>query len=196
VKVDSADVDKQALRRLLEEQYGLCATALRFVPGGEESYGYLLETPAPSRHFVKVYEHPPELSVRYQSANKLHTRCGLEFVVHPYATRHGAFHAGLGAYAVAVFDWTEGTTSDRDGFSDEEWMQAARLTARLHRSLDCPELPSLPEERFGLWFGDWLSSVLGATEETRPLDSACEREARALVAREKDDILLMLGELK
>jgi hypothetical protein len=83
VQVDSADIDKQALRDLLEQQYGLRAAPLHFVPGGEESYGYLIETPDRSRYFVKVYEHASELSARYQAANTLHTRCGLAFVVHP-----------------------------------------------------------------------------------------------------------------
>ncbi|HUT18090.1 MAG TPA: aminoglycoside phosphotransferase family protein [Anaerolineae bacterium] len=196
MKVDSPDIDRQALGRVIEEQYGLCAVELRFVPGGEESYGYVLETSAQSRYFAKVYEHPPELGVRYKAANKLHTQCGLDFVVHPYATRHGEFHADLGQYAVAVFDLIDGTVSDRSAFSDEEWQQAARLAARLHRSLHCPALPSLPEEGFEIWFEDWLSSVLSATGDSRPLDSECEREARALLARERDDILIALEELK
>jgi hypothetical protein len=60
VKVDSTNIDKPALRRLLKDQYGLCAATLSFVPQGEESYGYILETSAQTRYFVNVYEHPSE----------------------------------------------------------------------------------------------------------------------------------------
>lgn len=195
MKIDSSNIDKQALCRLLKVQYGLHAAALTFVPQGEESYGYTLET-TQSRYFVKVYEHPSELDVRYEAANRLHTQCGLEFVVHPYVTQRGEFHAKLGKYVVAVFDFVDGTVSDQSGFSDEEWKQAGTLTASLHRSMQCPALPSLPVEQFEIWFEDWLLRVLGVTEETKSLDSECEREARRLLACEKDGILLALQKLK
>jgi thiamine kinase-like enzyme len=193
MKLDSPDIDKQALRRLLEDQYGLRAATLSFVPGGEEIYGYLLETAARSCYFCRVYEHPSELDVRYKAANRLHTRCGLGFVVHPHETRHGTFHAPLGEFSVAVYDWIDGTACDQSGFSDQEWQQVARLTAALHQSVGCP---ALPLERFELWFEDWLSSVLRATQDTGPLDIPCAREARALLARAKSDILTTLNRLK
>ena len=196
MKVDSSNIDKRALRQLLKDQYGLCAAVLSFVPQGEESYGYILETLAQSRYFVKVYEHPSELNVRYEAANRLHTQCGLEFVVYPHATRHGEFHANLGEYAVAVFDFVDGTVSDQSGFSNEEWKQVASLTATLHKSVQCPALPSLPVERFEIWFEDWLLRVLSATEDTKPLDSECECEARKLLTCEKNDILMTLEKLK
>jgi thiamine kinase-like enzyme len=196
MKVDSSNIDKRALRRLLKDQYGLCAAVLSFVPQGEESYGYILETLAQSRYFVKVYEHPSELNIRYEAANRLHTQCGLEFVVYPHATRHGEFHANLGEYAVAVFDFVDGTVSDQSGFSNKEWKQVASLTAALHKSVQCPALPSLPVERFEIWFEDWLLSVLSATEDTKPPDSEFECEAKKLLAFEKNDILMTLEKLK
>jgi thiamine kinase-like enzyme len=196
MKVDSSNIDKRALRQLLKDQYGLCAAVLSFVPRGEESYGYILETLAQSRYFVKVYEHPSELNVRYEAANRLHTQCGLEFVVYPHATRHGEFHANLGEYAVAVFDFVDGTVSDQSGFSNEEWKQVASLTATLHKSVQCPALPSLPVERFEIWFEDWLLRVLSATEDTKPLDGECECEARKLLTCEKNNILMTLEKLK
>ena len=196
MKVDSPQIDKQALRRLLKAQYGLHAAGLRFVPRGEESYGYVLETLDQSRYFVKVYEHPPALDVRYQAAHSLRTRCGLEFVVYPHATRTGAFHTNLGEYAVALFDFVDGTMSDHSGFSDHEWQRLARLTAALHQSVECPALPSLPVEQFELWFEDWLLSVLGAIDQIGPQDDECAREARKLLTRAKDDILLTLERLK
>ncbi len=196
MKVDSSNIDKRALHQLLEDQYGLHAAALSFVPQGEESYGYVLETLAHSRYFVKVYEHSSELGVRYAAANRLHTQCGLEFVVYPHATRRGEFHADLEGYAVAVFDFVDGIVSDQSGFSDEEWKQAAILTAALHRSVHCPALPLLPVERFEIWFEDWLLRVLRATEDTRPLDGECECEARKLLICEHDDILMTLEKLK
>ncbi len=196
MRVDSSNIDKRALRHLLKEQYGLRTAALSFVPRGDESYGYVLETFAQSRYFVKIYEHPSELSVRYKAANRLHTQCGLEFIVHPHATRHGEFHTNLEEYAVAVFDFVDGIVSDQSGFSNKEWKQVASLTASLHKSVRCPALPSLPVERFEIWFENWLLKVLDATEQTKPQDGECEREARKLLARKKNDILMTLEKLK
>jgi Ser/Thr protein kinase RdoA (MazF antagonist) len=196
MKVDSGSIDRQALCQLLEEHYGLSVISLDFVPGGEESHGYVIETAARSRHFCKVYENASELSTRYKAANRLHTQCGLEFVVHPYATGDGEFHAQLGERDVGVYDWVDGTASDPGAFSDRQWKQVARLTARLHQSVQCPALPVLPVERFEIWFEDWLGKVLDAAEETKPLQHRCEREARGLLAREKDSILETMGRLK
>jgi len=196
MKVEPSTIDKQKLHQLLKDQYGLYASALTFIPQGEESYGYILETVAQLRYFVKIYEHPSELSVSYNAANKLHTQCGLAFVVYPHATQHGEFYTNLGEYAVAVFDFVEGVVSDQSGFNDEEWKHVASLTASLHKSLQCPALPRLPFEQFEIWFEDWLLSVLSATEETRPLNSECECDAKELLTREKNDILITLEKLK
>jgi spectinomycin phosphotransferase len=196
MKVESSNIDKRTLRQLLKDQYGLCAATLTFLPRGEESYGYILETLTRSRYFVKVYERHSELNVRYEAAHKLHTQCGLEFVVHPHATRQSKFHANLGEYAVAVFDFVDGVVSDQNGFSDEEWRRVAGLSASLHKSVQCPALPPLPVEQFEIWFEDWLLRVLSATEDTKPRDSACECEARMLLTREKNDILIRLKKLK
>src|SRR4030066_481613 len=196
MKVDSSGIDKQALCRLLKDQYGIYVAVLSFVPHGEESYGYILETLTQSRYFVKIYEHHSELNIRYEAANRLHTQCGLEFVVHPLTTRHGEFHTNLGEYAVAVFDFVEGIVPDQNGFSDEEWKQVASLTASLHQSVQCPTLPSLPVERFEIWFEDWLLRVLSATEDTKLLNSECACEARKLLICEKNDILMTLEKLK
>ncbi len=196
MKVDSPSIDKQALCRLIKDQYGLDVAGLTFVPQGEESYGYSLETSAQSRYFVKVCEHHSELNIRYEAASRLRTQCGLEFVVHPIATRQGEFQPNLGEYAVAVFDFVEGIVSDRNGFSDEEWQQVASLTAALHQSVRCPALPPLPVERFEIWFEDWLLKVLSAIGDTRPPNSEWAREARKLLSREKNDILMTLEKLK
>jgi spectinomycin phosphotransferase len=196
MKTDSPDIDKQALCRLLKVEYGLEVATLSFVPEGEESYGYVAQT-SPKRHyFVKVYEHPSDLDVRYEAANKLHTQCDLEYVVCPYETRQGRFHSELGEYAVAVFNFVEGTVPDQSGFTDEEWEQAAILTALLHASVQCSSLPSLPTEQFEIWFKDWLLNVLTATDGSEPLENQCEQRARKLLASEKDDILATLKKLE
>ena len=117
MKVDSSSIDKRALCELLRRRYGLRVVAENFVPGGEESHGYVVETADRTRHFCKIYENASELSTRYQAANVLHTQCDLEFVVHPYATGDGEFHAQLGERSVAVYDWIEGTASDPGGFN-------------------------------------------------------------------------------
>ena len=196
MKVESSNIDKQALGLLLKKQYGLSVTTLNFVPQGEESYSYILETSANSRYFVKISERQPELGVRYQTAYTLHTACKLAFVVHPHATRYGEFQAGFGEYAVAVFDFIEGTVSDQTGFSDQLVRQAAELAATLHTSISCPMLPSLPTEQFEIWLEDWLLKVLQVIEETKPLNYECEREARKLLILEKNDILMMLNQVK
>jgi spectinomycin phosphotransferase len=196
MKVDSAKIDKQALHWLLQEQYGLCSAELSFIPQGEESYGYRLETVEQARYFVKVYAHPVELEGSYEAAHRLHRQCGLAFVVHPHTTRHGEFYAKLGEYVVAVFDFVDGTVSDQSGFTDAAWEQVARLTASLHRSVQCPALPLLPVERFEIGFEDWLLRVLRATEETKPLTSDCEREAKRLLTGEKSDILRRFAKVK
>ena len=93
MKVDPLDIDKQALRQLLRVEYGLDVATLTLIPEGEEGYSYVAETPAKARYFVKVYDdlRPSNLNVRFQAAVRLHTQCGLAYVVHPHSTKQGRF---------------------------------------------------------------------------------------------------------
>jgi hypothetical protein len=70
--------------------------------------------------------------------------------------------------------------------------QVARLTASLHKSVHCPALPSLPAERFEVWFEDWLVDVMHAADYTKPLATEFEFEARKLLTREKNAIQITL----
>lgn len=196
MKVESPQIDRSALGRLLEAQYGLQATRLTFVPQGEESYSYILQTDVHSRHFIKVSPASRQLGERYEATHGLYAHCGLGFVVAPHATQAGAYCVDMGEYAVAVFDFVEGVGVAPDAWREETWRQMACLTAALHQSVSCPSLPSLPVAPFALEFEEWLLRVLDAADGTTPLAHACEREARALLAQEKPAVLAALAQLK
>jgi thiamine kinase-like enzyme len=97
---------------------------------------------------------------------------------------------------VALFDWVEGTTIAQSASTAPDQDQAADLIARLHASVRCAALPSLPREGFELWFVDWLQRVLAAASGDEPLEGACERQARALLARARKEILAALDRLE
>lgn len=196
MKSESSSIDKQSLFRLLKLEYGLEIVAFNFVPIGEESYGYIAQTLAGMQYFIKLNQNPSDLAVKYEAAHRLHMQCGLNFVVFPHKTRQGTFHADFEPYVVAVFDFIKGTISEQHGFTDEEWQQAAMLTALLHTSSPCVLLPTLPTEQFQLWFREWLLNVLDAVEDAQPRVSWCEDQARILFASEKSDILATLRDLE
>ena len=197
MKVDSLNIDKQALIRLIKDQFEIRpVAALRFVPLGEESYSYILETLPHTYYFVKVQEPSPDMQTRYEAANMLYTQCKHAFVVHPYKTLNQNFYAKMGEYTVAVFDYVEGKPLGQSGFDPNDWQQAANLTALLHQSVQCPSLPSLPEERFEIWFEDWLLKVLDAIENPTPLNNEIEYKTRKLLILEKNNIEQTLDRLK
>ncbi len=198
MKTDPADIDKQALRQLLKDAYGLEVVTLTFVPMGEESYCYIAEASAARRYFVKVHTEmrPPDLGIRYEAANRLHTQCGLDFVVHPHETRQGRFLCEFGKYAVAVFDYVEGKKVDPSLLTDEDCVQTAVLTASLHASMRCPSLPPLRREQFEVTYKDWLLEVLAAAKDTNPAANRLQYQARELLISAEDDVLATLARLE
>ena len=59
MKVEAPDIQRSALKRLLEAEYGLSIADLTFVPVGEESYSYRATTHSGANYFVKVHDALP-----------------------------------------------------------------------------------------------------------------------------------------
>jgi hypothetical protein len=196
MKVDSVEIDKFALSSILQDAYGLHPESLVFLPYGEESYCYKLETAAKQSYLVKVQELSPDMDIRYHAVYVLHTLCDLKFVVHPYITLQNKVLVNFGKYTVAVFNFVDDAVSLMQEADRDDLKNAAALTAALHNSINCPMLPSLPVEAFDLWFEDWLVKVITAVEEPLLFDDETTRKAQQLLYQEKTDILTTLTQLK
>ena len=197
MKVNSAEIDKDALIRVLQDAYGLkTASSLVFMPYGEESYCYKLQTAAQEKYFVKVQEPTPDMGARYKAANYLYKLCNLKFVVYPHITLQKEYFVDLGEYTVAVFDYIDGAVTFNHKADKDDIKNAAVLTASLHQSILCPMLPSIPVEAFDLWFEDWLRKVMTALEEPLLFNDEIARKAQQLLHQEKNDILTTLDILK
>lgn len=175
----------------LNVEYGLDIRHLTFFPIGEDSTGYVAETAAQARRFVKVYDErrPPNLETVLRATHILRTQCGLDYVVSALPARGGRFDCEYGAYRVAAFPFIDGTTPFQERFSDEEHLRLAAVLASLHNSGECLIRSSMEVaiETFDPPFTKIVRHVLAVAAEDRPANDR-QRETGRLLMQWRDDI--------
>ncbi len=124
-----------------QEQYGLPATRLTFLPLGADvnTAVYRLETRDEAAYFLKLRRGPfDETSVRLPKF--LHSQ-GLRLVIPPLETRTGGLTGLLGEYRLILYPFIE--QAEAAELSDRHWLEFGAALKRLHSLPPPPELANL-----------------------------------------------------
>src|SRR5687768_2056264 len=113
MKYDTSNLNHDALRTLLNREYGLDVTRLDFIPKGYLAYGYRATASDGRLHFVRAtgaapaWLFPPATNseVVYEAVTALAGQPGLDAIVAPYRTRASRFTCHLGDLTIAVFPY-------------------------------------------------------------------------------------------
>ena len=184
-------ITRHDLRQALATLYHLEKVELRFLPVGEESYGYLVSASS-GQYFLKLF--PPgrpvpgeELFVGIQALYE----SGLEFVLPALPTHDGEYRPAIPPFAAALFPLLPGPSGWEQPLDEEEWREAARLIARLHNTR--PPLGLAPCDPLPLPFAPTLRQLLdGEYPEPR---TNLQRQAQSLLARERSEVATALDAL-
>jgi Ser/Thr protein kinase RdoA (MazF antagonist) len=198
MKSEAPTLDKRLLIQMLREEFGLDVAGLTFIPFGEESYSYRADTFTCERYFVKLHTElrPAKLEETYQAVAWLRSEGGLALVVSPIATRQGKLLCELGPYAIAVFPFVDGAARPLEDYSEQGWRQLAQQVAAIHDSAGTLCIPEFPRETFALSFRSWLLEVLEASGQIPATGAQYARQAQALLAQERNNILETLSKLE
>src|SRR5215217_7936305 len=177
------DLDRAALAAALQRDYGLAASAVRFVPVGETAWCYQVTDEQGGRWFLKLGRPGAIEPARAEFALELGralAELGLP-VPRPQPTRGGALWCWLGGLRLALFEFVDGAPlSDRDLSAAGLTERVAGLAAAVHGATGALAVPVPFAEMFEVWT-DGLLSCLAELEAGAGGADGLVAEARALV---------------
>jgi thiamine kinase-like enzyme len=193
MKTEAPDIDHAQLIELLNAEYGLGMTSLRFVPKGEEAYAYIASTHNGEQYFVRAQPSSPAALAAWENVytitHALHKEHRLFQVVAPRTTNADRYTVRFMEHVVAVFPFIDGTTLYQHGATDEDLRAAATLLAAVHRCGTVLASLGLPKETFGNPFEAPILAALDIAESPPPSATPHQRNVCHLLAAERADIL-------
>jgi spectinomycin phosphotransferase len=186
-------LDTAALVAALRRDYGLSASAVRFIPVGETAWCYQVTDEQGGRWFLKLGRPDATEPARADFALRLGRALadlGLP-VPRPQAAQGGALWSWLRGLRLALFEFVDGEPlSDQDlsaaGLTD----LVASLTAAIHGATRALPAPVPFTETFEVW-ADGLRRCLAELEPSARLDDGLVAEARELVWPQRAALLGM-----
>jgi spectinomycin phosphotransferase len=176
------DLDRAVLAAL-QRDYGLAASAVRFVPVGETAWCYQVTDEQGGRWFLKLGRPGAIEPARAEFALELGralAELGLP-VPRPQPTRGGALWCWLGGLRLALFEFVDGAPlSDRDLSAAGLTERVAGLAAAVHGATGALAVPVPFAEMFEVWT-DGLRGCLAALEADAGGADGLVAEGRALV---------------
>jgi Ser/Thr protein kinase RdoA (MazF antagonist) len=192
------DLDTAALAAALQRDYGLAASAVRFLPIGETAWCYQVTDQRGGRWFCKLGRpgaiEPARTELALELGRAL-AELGLP-VPRPQATRSGRLWCRLGGRRLALFEFVDGQPlSDQDlsaaGLTD----RVAGLAAAVHGATGALALPVPAAETFAVW-ADGLRGCLAQLEAGTDGADGLHAQARALVWPQRAALLDMQQRLE
>lgn len=188
-------IDLNTLLQDLDSTYGIRAQAATFIPRGEMSWGYHVESTRSAAYFLKIYRETALPAWAARLTYRLHDVCQIEQVSHPLPARSGEFLSTLAGFQAAVFPFIEGQSlwEVPHHSRQEVFHRLGQLLAQIHR---CRTLTSecLRVERFEAWGLAEYRQVIEACSSPQALPGAAG-EALNLLRPLKDRLANLLDDL-
>jgi spectinomycin phosphotransferase len=192
VITENPDISLDVLRDVVQHNWDVTVTELSFLPVGGDSWSYragdLFINLREALGQRKPWTFPRDVERSLVAAVALKERCGLDFMLTPLPTTTGRTLARLGAYAVTLFPYIDGSPSydERAEVTCDE--QTVSWIERLHAATPAIEDLELPSEDFRPDFAAALRTVLDrARSET--LEGPYAERVRALLTSSRDLVL-------
>ena len=187
------DLDQTALAAALEREYGLAASAVRFLPAGETAWCYQVTDERGGRWFLKLGRPGAIEPARAEFALELGRALadlGLP-VPRPQPIRAGALWCWLGELRLALFEFINGEPlSDHDLSAAGLTERVAGLAAGVHAATGALGMPVPFVETFAVW-AEGLRRCLAELQGAGGADELVA-EAQTLVWPQRMALLGML----
>jgi len=169
---------------------------IKFIPKGEDGYGYQVETKDGSMYFAKVQAKSNDVhfSSALTAVSALHYQYQKAFVVAPISTFSNKSFELYGDKVVSLFPFIMGTSLYDEGEFVRHIDEIMEMMADLH-SVDCREFPQLPVEKFENPFEKTILHLL-MVAESREFHNEYQQKAAVLLLKEREDIEATLEKMR
>ena len=133
-------VDTGILLDNLDAHYGICATALDFLPLGVDVNAavYRVATDGGAPYFLKL-RRGAFAPIAVTLPSYLHGQ-GIRQVIQPVPTRDGRYHAAIGEFTAILYPFVEGRSGGDVQLSVQQWAEFGRALRRVHSTVLPPAL--------------------------------------------------------
>ena len=181
---------EEAIRSCLRASFGLSATAIDFLPIGNDSnsWVYRVQSEDGTTYFLKAKHepiYPPSLAVPHTLREQ-----GIEQIVAPLPTLAGALSSPVDGFGLILYPFVEGDIGMRVGLSDRQWTELGAVLKRVHASdLPTDVVAGLQPEDFSAspHSRSVLAEALALTAE-RDFAGESERAMAGLLASRRGEI--------
>lgn len=183
----------QTIITCLENDYGLTATQIDFLPLGNDSSAWVYRvTTADGAYFLKVRQgkfSEPSLTVP-----RLLNDRGVSQVVAPLPTTQQTLWATTDDFHLILYPFIEGEMAAKVGLTDDHWREFGHILNRIHQTdLSTSALATLPKETFRpqpKWHG--LVKRFDAHIDEAEYQTDFERDLAAFWLEKRREIRLIL----
>ena len=134
-------INKEKLKNLLENNYSIKITSLKFIPKGADADSYILTTKSREKYFVKIYDLKKirrlNLRVHFESLkvlNKLHKEQNISNISYPILTKKNELSFNMGVnYKIVVSNFIYGKNDEKQ-LNKTQLENFAKLLAKIHSS--------------------------------------------------------------
>jgi spectinomycin phosphotransferase len=174
-------IERTVIQTALQKAYGLTLHTLTFVPKGETSWGYIIDTADGRRYFLKIFGSTitdvAALSLTYHLAHD----CHIETVTSPLPMQSGDVVLPLHPYQAALFPYIDGQTLAGRQPTPRVARAIGQALARIHACVDtrahCRRV-----EQFEITIRDRLLATLHIIADEAQVLEGYKGAVRALLA--------------
>lgn len=132
-------ISKSKFKEFILGKYGIRINKMIFIPKGETSYAYALETDS-GKFLLKI--HPPSrigmkvmknLDFSLKVTFELYSKCRIKNISYPIPSKENKLRVMYGKSSISIFNYLEGK-HDNWKMDDEELINFGKLLGKIHRS--------------------------------------------------------------
>lgn len=190
MKQDTSGINRDTLARCLRSDYGLDSASIVFLPKGEESFNFIVDSATGERFLLRLQRSVDgrDLERSLSVAAALRDRGGLPSIIAARPTRRGTLTSDVESYRVALFPHIEGETAYERPVSDRVISRLGSLLAGIHARADLVRTLDPDREIFESPFRQQIISVLDWARGTAPPAGPRHDDVRRLLLAEAADL--------
>jgi spectinomycin phosphotransferase len=139
--LEKPELPDEVVVRCLQDAYGIDASALEFLPVGNDSSAWSYSFYSDERYYLKIRREPatthPLAVARYLEGR------GVREAVAPLLTKDGRLMHGVGAFSLALYPFVEGRVAMAVGLSARQRVELGKVLKRMHTIPIEPDLASI-----------------------------------------------------
>lgn len=185
--ITEPNINKDNLIRILSENYDIEIVQLTFIPKGEVSWGYIVQSKNEDKYFLKIHKAKNLTPQRFNLLNNLHTKAKINNIAYPIPTKTNQLEIMIDGYQSVLFNFIDGKSVHEQGLNDEQYEQLGELLAQIHQSPKIIEEYSF-KETFDIPQKDEFIRVMASVKNKPNYKDSVRQQAQKLFFDFKEKI--------